>query len=110
MRARIPKVIRGTANVFIDLGFADAVERQAKLRLTYEFNRVLGHRGLTQRRAAKLLGLSQRELSALRKYKLAGFSVERLMRLLNTAGQDVEIVIKKNPRSRQAARIIGVAV
>jgi len=109
-RARTPEVVRGTANVFIDLGFPDAVERQAKLRLAYALNRVLEHRGLTQTTAAKLLGLDQPKLSALRNYKLAGFSVERLMTFLNAAGQDVEILIKKKPRSRQAARITVVAV
>ena len=48
-------------------------------------------------------------MSALKNYKLAGFSVERLMTFLNALGQDVEIVIKNKPRSRQSARIKVVA-
>jgi uncharacterized protein (TIGR03435 family) len=32
-------VIRGSANIFADLGFGDAVERQVKLRLAYGLNR-----------------------------------------------------------------------
>ena len=31
-------VTRGTGNVFADLGFPDAAERQAKLRLAYGLN------------------------------------------------------------------------
>jgi hypothetical protein len=31
-------VTRGTGNVFADLGFPDAAERQAKLRLAYALN------------------------------------------------------------------------
>ena len=55
--------------------------------------------------AVKVLGVTQPKISALRHYKLAGFSVERLMNLLTALGQDVEIVIRKKPRSRKAARI-----
>ena len=53
--------------------------------------------------------MSQPKVSALRNYKLAGFSVERLMNLLTALDQDVEIVIRKKPRSRKAARISVVA-
>src|SRR5688500_17498631 len=75
-------VTRGTGNVFADLGFPDAVERQAKLRLAYALNQVLEERKLSQADAAKVLGVTQPKVSALRHYKLAGFSVERLMNLL----------------------------
>jgi predicted XRE-type DNA-binding protein len=102
-------ITRGTGNVFADLGFPDAAERQAKLRLAYALNQVLDGRALSQADAAKVLGLTQPKVSALRNYKLAGFSVERLMNLLTAVDQDVEIVIRKKPRSRKAARISVVA-
>jgi predicted XRE-type DNA-binding protein len=99
------EVIRGTGNVFADLGYPDAAERQAKLRLAYALNQVLAERKLTQAEAAKVLGVTQPKVSALAHYKLAGFSVERLMTLLTALDQDIEIVIKRKPRSRRAARI-----
>ena len=102
-------VTRGTGNVFADLGFPDAAERQAKLRLAYALNQVLEARQLSQAAAAKLLRVTQPKVSALRNYKLAGFSVERLMNLLTALGQDVDIVIRKKPHSRKAARISVVA-
>ena len=102
-------IIRGTGNVFADLGFPDAAERQAKLRLAYALNQLLAGRKLSQAEAAKVLGVTQPKVSALRNYKLAGFSVERLMNLLTALDQDVEIVIRKKPRSRKAARISVVA-
>ena len=80
---RLP-VTRGTGNVFADLGFPDAAERQAKLRLAYALNQVLEARKLSQADAAKVLGVTQPKVSALRHYKLAGFSVERLMNLLTS--------------------------
>ncbi|MSO30597.1 MAG: XRE family transcriptional regulator [Acidobacteria bacterium] len=102
-------ITRGTKNVFENLGYPDAAERQAKLRLAYALNQVLEQRELTQTAAAELLRLTQPKVSALRNFKLAGFSVERLMALLTVLDQDVEIVIRKKPRSRGAARISVVA-
>lgn len=102
-------ITRGTGNVFADLGFPDAAERQAKLRLAYVLNQVLDGRALSQAEAAKVLGLTQPKVSALRNYKLTGFSVERLMKLLTALDQDVDIVIRNKPRSRKRGRISVVA-
>jgi len=98
-------VTRGTANVFADLGFPDAVERQARLRLALALNQLLAGRQLSPIEAAKVLGVTQPEGVALRRYKLADFSVERLMSLLTALGHDVEIVIRRRFRSRKAARV-----
>ena len=87
--ARREPVTRGTENVFADLGFPDAAERRAKLRLAYALNHVLEARTLSRADAAKVLGVTLPRVSALRRYRLAGFSVERLMNLLNALDQDV---------------------
>jgi predicted XRE-type DNA-binding protein len=102
-------ITHGTGNVFADLGYADAEERQAKLRLAHTINRVIARRRLTQAAAAKKLGVNQPKVSALANYKLEGFSVERLMTFLTALDQDVEIVIRSKPRSRAAGRISVVA-
>jgi len=98
-------ITRGTGNVFADLGFPDAAERQAKLRLAYALNGLLEKRKLSQAGAAKVLSVSQPKVSVLRNYKLAGFSVGRLMNLLTALDQDVDIVIRRKPRSRRTGRI-----
>ncbi|QLH72839.1 helix-turn-helix domain-containing protein [Rhodopseudomonas palustris] len=103
------EITRGSGNVFADLGMADAEERQTKLRLAYALNAVIDRARLSQAAAAGRLGINQPKVSALRNYKLEGFSVERLMTLLTTLDQDVEIVIRKKPRSRATARISVVA-
>jgi predicted XRE-type DNA-binding protein len=95
--------------VFADLGFPGAAERQARLRLAYALNQLLAGRKLAQAEAAKVLGVTQPKVSALRNYKLAGFSVERLMNLLAALDQDVEIVIRRKLRSRKRGRISVVA-
>jgi predicted XRE-type DNA-binding protein len=102
-------ITRGTGNVFADLGYADAEERQTKLRLALAINDVIGRRRLTQAAAAEKLGVNQPKVSALARYKLDGFSVERLMMFLTALDQDVEIVIRKKPRSRTVGRIWVVA-
>jgi predicted XRE-type DNA-binding protein len=99
------KITRGTGNVFADLGFSDAEERQTKLRLAHAINTILEERTLTQAQAAKLLDATQPKVSALTRYKLDGFSVERLMTFLTALDRDVQIVIKRKPRSRASGRI-----
>jgi predicted XRE-type DNA-binding protein len=102
-------ITRGTGNVFADLGYPDAEERQTKLRLAHAINDVIARWRLTQAAAAEKLRVNQPKVSALARYKLDGFSVERLMGFLTALDQDVEIVIRQKPRSRTAARILVVA-
>jgi predicted XRE-type DNA-binding protein len=102
-------ITRGSTNIFEQLGYRNPAERQAKLRLAYALNQSIDHQGLNQRAAAERLNLSQPKVSALRNYKLSGFSVERLMTFLTALGYDVEIVVRNKPRSRQSARITVVA-
>jgi predicted XRE-type DNA-binding protein len=99
-------VTASSGNVFADLGFADAGERQTKVRLASAINRVLERRKLPQTKGARLLGINQPKISALSNYRLEGFSVERLMHFLNALDQDVEIVIRTKPNSRRGARIV----
>lgn len=103
-------ITRGTVSVLADLGYLDADERQTKLRLAHAINSVLARGRLTQAAAAAKLGVNQPKVSALANYKLDGFSVERLMTFLTALDQDVEIVIRRKPRSRTVGRISVVAV
>lgn len=103
-------ITRGTGNVFADLGYADAEERQTKLRLAHAINGVIVQHGLTQAVAAERLGVTQPKVSALANYKLDGFSVERLMIFLTALDQDVEIVIRSKPESHSSGRISVIAV
>lgn len=102
-------ITRGTTNVFADLGYEDAEERQTKLRLAHAINGILEKRHLVQAEAAKVLGINQPKVSALIHYKLEGFSVERLMLFLTSLDRDVEIVIKTKRSSRKPAKISVVA-
>ena len=98
-------ITRGSANVFADLGLADADERQTKVRLAYAINTIVASRRLTQAAAAAVLGMNQPKISALANYRLDGFSVERLMTFLTALDRDVEIVIRRRPKSRRTGQI-----
>ena len=102
-------IVRSSGNVFTDLGFAGAGERQTKVRLAVAINDVLQRRGLSQGKAAELLSINQPKVSALSKYRLEGFSVERLMRFLTSLNQDVEIIIRNRPRTRRPGRVFVTA-
>jgi predicted XRE-type DNA-binding protein len=103
-------VTRGSTNVFADLGYPDAEERQTKLRLAYAINRIIEQSRMTQTAAAEVLGVNQPKISALLRYRLDGFSVERLMTFLTALDRDIEIAIKRKPRSRSIGRISVVSV
>ena len=106
---RSGRIVRSSGNVFADLGFADADERQTKVRLAVAINDLLQRRGLSQAKAAEQLGINQPKVSALSKYRLEGFSVERLMRFLTSLNQDIEIVIRNKPRARRTGRVFVTA-
>src|SRR5450755_3775173 len=99
-------VVRSSGNVFADLGLRDAGEKQTKVRLAVAIQQIIHARRLSQTAAAQLLDINQPKISALVNYHLDGFSVERLLHFLNALDRDVEIVIRKKPRSRRAARIL----
>ena len=98
-----------SGNVFADLGLPDAAELHTKVQLATKLQKALVTRGWTQAKAAEVLGISQPKVSALLKYRLEGFSVERLMILLTALGHDIDIVVKPPRRSRQPGRIVVAA-
>lgn len=102
-------IMRGSGNVFADLGFPDAEECQTKLRLAFTINEIIASRRLSQVTVTEKLGVGQPNVSTLAHYKLDGFSVERLMTFLTALDRDVEIVIRRKPRSRAVGRISVVA-
>src|SRR5712672_2088779 len=99
-------VVESSGNVFVDLGLRDADEKQTRVRLAVAINQIIQARHLSQIAAARLLDINQPKISALVSYRFEGFSVERLMHFLNALDRDVEIVIRKKPRSKRAARIV----
>ena len=94
------KIERGSGNVFADLGLPDADTDLYKAELVTRIHKIIRERGLKQVDAAKLLGLSQPDVSRLLRGSFREYSMERLLRLLMALGRDVNIVIRESHRDR----------
>jgi predicted XRE-type DNA-binding protein len=101
-------VFVGSGNVFADLGFPDAEEMTTKVRLAVAINNIVADRKLTQKEAAKLLGINQPKVSALQRYRMDGFSVARLMQFATALDYDVVIELRPRPTSEGEARVMVV--
>ena len=97
-----------SGNVFADLGFRNSKQEMLKARLTVEIYKLLRKRGVTQSEAAKLLGTTQAQVSALMRCRPVSVSVGRLMEFLNVLGQDIEVTVK--PAARRKAGNMSVVV
>ena len=97
-------VERSSGNVFADLGFPDADTHLVKAELVSRIDDIVRDRGITQTEAARLMGLSQPDVSRLLRGDFRQYSLERLFRLLNALGRDIDIVIRQ-PRSTDGGRL-----
>ncbi len=98
------RVTESSGNVFADLGLPDAADLLVKADLAIEIRRVLDERELSQAQAARILRTSQPRISDLRRGKLEGFTIDRLLRFLNALDQDVELAI--HPKRGSVARLV----
>ena len=98
------KIERGSGNVFADLGLPAADTHLVKAELVTRIDKIIRERRLTQVEAAKLLGLSQPDVSRLLRGNFREYSMARLLRLLTALGRDVNIVIRES-HSEQPGRI-----
>jgi predicted XRE-type DNA-binding protein len=105
MTKRKTEVHEGSGNVFADLGLPNPEERLLKASIVSELHRLIKQRGLTQVRAAKLIGIHQPDLSLLLRGDFDDYSVGRLMKMLTVFEQDIEIVMKPNRKAGKPGRI-----
>jgi predicted XRE-type DNA-binding protein len=91
------KSLRGSGNIFIDLGFDKAEAENLKLRADLMIRIVEFYRksGMTQAASAKALGLTQPRLNSLLKGKIGLFSLDALVNIASRAGLNVRLVVKK---------------
>jgi predicted XRE-type DNA-binding protein len=102
--AKIP-VSAGSDNVFADIGLPEPEEELAKAQLASCIRQAIRRQRLTQSAAASRMGIDQPKVSAILNGRLANFSSDRLMRLLTTLGQDIEIRVKPKRRNQPHGQI-----
>ena len=101
---------RGTANVFADLGFADADTHLLKAELVARMQDIMTDRKLSQTAVAAMVGVSQPDISRMLKGQYREISVERLMRMLTKLGCEIDIVVKPAGRDEAFAAIHMAAI
>jgi predicted XRE-type DNA-binding protein len=87
-------VVRGTGNVFRDLGRENADVDQFKAILAAEIIKALDREGLSVRGAHGRTGVAAADFSRIRNANLGRFTVDRLMLIINRLGSRVEVKIK----------------
>ena len=99
---------RSSGNIFADLGLHNSEQELLKAKLTVQIYRLIKEREITQSRAARLLGTTQSQVSALMRCRPVAVSVGRLMEFLTILGQDVEVTVK--PASTRTSGHMSVVV
>ena len=88
------EVLRGSGNVFADLGVPDAEKLKIKTGLVIEIRKAVQRLGLTQQEAAKRMGLTQPKVSDMMRGDFSNLSERKLMDCLTRLGYDIEIKVK----------------
>lgn len=97
----------GSDNVFADTDVPHPEEALARAQLMSRVMDIIRERGLTQTRAAEILGTNQPTVSDLMRGKLSKFSLERLIAFLNALDRDVEITVRRRPAGTpRGARVV----
>ena len=91
------ELIRGSGNVYHDLGRPNAGLEQARAIVCAQIIQIMDERGLSSRDAQQL-GVSHTEFSRLRNAKLSRFTLDRIITILGKLDQSVEINISFHPR------------
>lgn len=89
-----PDVVRGSGNVFRDLGCRNADIEQLKAILAAEIIGKLDRERLTVRAAHDRTGIAAADFSRIRNADLGRFTVDRLMSILNRLGSRVEVKVR----------------
>jgi predicted XRE-type DNA-binding protein len=94
MKSRGIAVVRGSGNVFRDLGHASADVEQLKALLAAEILKMLDREGLTVRGAHARTGIAAADFSRIRNANLGRFTLDRLVSIINRLGSRVEVRVR----------------
>ena len=91
------ELVRGSGNVFRDLGHKEADLEQLRSSLAANIIGVLDSRKLSVRKAAEITGIAAADFSRIRRANLGRFTVDRLMIILARLGQHVDVSVEVVP-------------
>jgi len=88
------EVVRGSGNVFDDLGHENADIEHFKAILAAEIIKTLDEKDLSVRAAHAQTGTAAADFSRIRNADLGRFTVDRLISIINKLGSRVEVKVK----------------
>ena len=94
MKSEKLEVLRGSGNVFRDLGHKNADVEQFKAILAAEIIKALDRDSLSVRAAHDRTGIAAADFSRIRNADLGRFTLDRLMSILNRLGARVEVKVR----------------
>ena len=97
MKGQKLELVRGSGNVFHDLGRENADVEQLKALLAAEIVKTLDRHKLTVRAANAKTGFAAADFSRIRNANLGRFTADRLVSILNHLGSRVEVKIRVHP-------------
>jgi predicted XRE-type DNA-binding protein len=98
------ELVRGSGNLFRDLGRENADIHQLKAQLAAEIIKALDRDELTLRAAHAKTGFAAADFSRIRNADLRRFTADGLMSILNRLGSQVEVRIRARPVRGSEAR------
>jgi predicted XRE-type DNA-binding protein len=94
MKSEKLEVVRGSGNVFRDLGYKNADVEQFKAILAAEIIKALDREGLTVRAAHDRTGTAAADFSRIRNADLGRFTIDRLMSIISRLGSRVDVKVR----------------
>jgi predicted XRE-type DNA-binding protein len=86
-------VVRGSGNLFVDFGDADAEAKQLKAQVAAEILNTLNRQKLSARAAARIARVDAADIQRIRNADLSKFTLDRLIRVAYRLGRRVELKI-----------------
>lgn len=99
------ELVRGSGNVYRDLGRPNAGLEQARAIIAAKIIRIIDQRRLSTRDAEKLTGVSYSEFSRIRNAQLGRFSLDRMIAILGKLDEDIEVSIIFRARKRRVPAV-----
>jgi len=88
------EVIKGSDNPFRDVGVPDADTKLVKADLCGNIIDILDKKGWSQRQASLQTGIDQADICRIKNGDLKGFTIDRLVKVLNNLNHKVEVTVR----------------
>ena len=88
------EIVRGSGNIYRDLGRPDADVRQTKALMASEIVKILDKEKLSVRKAGELTKYNYADFSRIRNADLGRFTIDKLMMILNRLNRRVSVNIR----------------